>query len=76
MLILIKKYKNYTDLKKVCSIFQDIPILARIGADDRTVHPFYVRRMYRLMKEIKANITYMEIHGKEHWWWDTKYKML
>lgn len=52
--------------------FQDIPILARIGADDRTVHPFYVRRMYRLMKEIKANITYMEINGKEHWWWDTK----
>lgn len=51
---------------------KDIPILARIGADDRTVHPFYVRRMYRLMKEIKANITYMEIHGKEHWWWDTK----
>lgn len=46
--------------------------MARIGADDRTVHPFYVRRMYRLMKEIKADITYMEINGKEHWWWDTK----
>lgn len=24
------------------------------------------------MKEIKADITYMEINGKEHWWWDTK----
>lgn len=76
MLILIKKYKNYIDLKKVCFIFQDILILARIGVDDRIVYLFYVRRMYRLMKEIKVNIIYMEIYGKEYWWWDIKYKML
>lgn len=72
MLILIKKYKNYIDLKKVCFIFQDILILARIGVDDRIVYLFYVRRMYRLMKEIKVDIIYMEINGKEYWWWDIK----
>ncbi|XP_062603242.1 uncharacterized protein LOC134265019 [Saccostrea cucullata] len=59
------------DVDRHITNIKDIPILARIGADDRTVHPFFVRRMYRLMKEIKANITYVEVKGKEHWWWDT-----
>ncbi len=46
-------------------------MLARIGADDRTVHPFFVRRMVRVLRSWGVNVTYTEIAGKEHWWWDT-----
>lgn len=45
--------------------------MIRIGAADRTVHPYYSRRMYRLLKQQGTNVTYEEIPGKEHWWWDT-----
>ena len=51
---------------------QGIPVTARIGADDRTVHPFFVRRMYRLLKEERVAVNYSEVTGKEHWWWDTR----
>ena len=50
-----------------------IPIIARIGADDRTVHPYFVRRMYRLLKEEGGAVNYTEVAGKEHWWWDTRW---
>lgn len=50
---------------------QGIPVLIRIGAADRTVHPYYCRRMYRLLRQQNTNVTYQEIAGKEHWWWDT-----
>ncbi|OWF46589.1 uncharacterized secreted protein ARB_06907-like [Mizuhopecten yessoensis] len=50
---------------------QDIPVFARIGANDRTVHPFFMRRMYRLLSEIQVMINYTELPDKEHWWWDT-----
>ena len=32
---------------------------------------FLFRRMVRLLKETKGNVTYSELPGKEHWWWDT-----
>ena len=54
---------------------QGIPVIARIGADDRTVHPFFVRRMYRLLKEERVAVNYSEVTGKEHWWWDTRYEI-
>ncbi|XP_072171857.1 uncharacterized protein [Diadema setosum] len=53
------------------SNLQSLPVLTRIGANDRTVHPFFVRRMNRLLKERGINVTYSELAGKEHWWWDT-----
>ncbi|XP_071963371.1 uncharacterized protein [Antedon mediterranea] len=53
------------------SNLQGIPVLSRIGANDRTVHPFFLRRMYRRLKEENVNVTYKEIPGKGHWWWDT-----
>ena len=49
-----------------------IPILARIGASDKTIHPFLVRRMYRVVKEWRLQMSYVELPDKEHWWWDTK----
>lgn len=48
-----------------------IPVLARIGADDRKVHPYFARRMYRLLEELRSNVNYTELPNKEHWWWDT-----
>lgn len=50
---------------------QDVPVFTRIGANDRTVHPFFMRRMYRLLKEIEVMVNYTELPNKEHWWWDT-----
>jgi len=52
---------------------QGLPVLIRIGANDRTVHPFFTRQMYRLLTEEGINVTYSELVGKEHWWWDTRY---
>ncbi|XP_022094674.1 uncharacterized secreted protein ARB_06907-like [Acanthaster planci] len=59
------------DADKHISNLKGIPVLARIGALDRTVHPYFVRRMVRLLKEAGVNVTYSELPGKEHWWWDT-----
>ncbi|XP_072030612.1 uncharacterized protein [Amphiura filiformis] len=59
------------DADRHVSNLKGIPVLTRIGAQDRTVHPFYVRRMYRLLQEVGVNVTYTELAGKEHWWWDT-----
>ncbi|XP_064622460.1 uncharacterized protein LOC135484731 [Lineus longissimus] len=59
------------DADRHVSNIQDVPVLLRIGAKDRTVHPYFVRRMYRILNEYKVNVTYTELAGKEHWWWDT-----
>ena len=45
--------------------------MIRIGAADRTVHPYYTRRMFRLLRQQQTNVTYSELADKEHWWWDT-----
>ena len=36
-----------------------------------TTWTLFSRRMNRLLKEQGTNVTYTEIAGKEHWWWDT-----
>ena len=40
-----------------------IPILMRIGSEDKTVHPYYSRRMLRLLKENDIDVLYEEIPG-------------
>ncbi|XP_071079851.1 uncharacterized protein [Haliotis cracherodii] len=59
------------DADRHVSNLQHVPVLARIGGGDRTVHPFFVRRMYRLLQEYRVPVNYTELAGKEHWWWDT-----
>ena len=54
-----------------------IPVLVRVGSADQVVHPWWSRRMVRLLKQIYTSeesniIQYTEIPLKEHWWWDTK----
>ncbi|GFO46042.1 afadin-and alpha-actinin-binding protein [Plakobranchus ocellatus] len=60
------------DVDKHLSNLKGIPVLARIGENDRTVHPYFVRRMVRLFRAADVDVTYSEIPGQEHWWWDTK----
>ena len=68
---------NQTSLMAYCSVIkpffflQGIPVMIRIGAADRTVHPYNTRRMFRLLREQRTNVTYLELADKEHWWWDT-----
>ncbi|KAK3093303.1 hypothetical protein FSP39_013879 [Pinctada imbricata] len=59
------------DADRHISNIQELPVLTRIGADDRTVHPFFLRRMYRLLAEIGIMVNHTELARKEHWWWDT-----
>lgn len=57
-------------------VLQGLPVMIRIGANDRTVHPFFTRRMYRLLMEEGLNVTYSELVDKEHWWWDTRFVLM
>ncbi|XP_032222386.1 uncharacterized secreted protein ARB_06907 isoform X1 [Nematostella vectensis] len=59
------------DADKHVSNLHGIPVMIRTGAKDQTVHPYFSRRMYRLLRQQRSNVTYAEIPGKEHWWWDT-----
>jgi dienelactone hydrolase len=48
-----------------------MPVYARVGALDRTVHPFFVRKMMRILKEAGANekqLSLVEFPKMEHWW--------
>jgi len=52
--------------------------LFRVGADDKTVHPWYAKRTARALAEWEAELEIVpslvevnEVEGKEHWWWDT-----
>ena len=47
-----------------------VPVHARVGAADNVVHPFFSRRMCRLVGE---GCTVEEVEGKGHWWWDTNH---
>jgi len=43
------------------------PALLRVGEKDRSVHPWYSRRLARLLRARKADYAYSELPGKEHW---------
>lgn len=43
----------------------------RVGSHDRTTHPWYSRRMYRVLRQAGSNVTYEEVPSKQHWWWDS-----
>jgi hypothetical protein len=56
------------------SNFVGLPIMIRVGENDFSVPPWYSRKMSRLIKEHGSTaITYDEVKGKSHWWWDTIY---
>ena len=49
-----------------------LPVLIRVGSDDGTVPPYWSRKMARLLQNVAGtNVSYSELPGKQHWWWDT-----
>lgn len=48
-----------------------VDVLARVGTHDTTVHPWYTRRMARVVAAEGGAVELVEVAGKEHWWWDT-----
>eukprot|EP00759_Apiculatamorpha_spiralis_P019380 PhF_6_TR25452/c0_g1_i13/m.35213 len=61
---------NAPDLQLVHLL--SVPVFLRTGRDDHTVHPYFARRLYRMLKDAgHGNVTYSEPEGKEHWWWDS-----
>ena len=51
-----------------------LPVLIRVGENDFSVPPWYSRKMSRLLIEHGSkSVTYDEMPGKSHWWWDTIY---
>eukprot|EP01041_Mallomonas_annulata_P000874 gene874-1699_t len=58
-------------LDSLVSNLKRIESLIRVGAADKTTHPWYSRRIHRLLQHAGATSTYEEITGQGHWWWDT-----
>eukprot|EP01038_Epipyxis_sp_PR26KG_P004199 gene4199-5972_t len=65
-------------------MYYDVHI--RVGHVDHTTHPWYSRRMYRLLAQQQRSVVHSynnsyynlnsvvrleEVAGKGHWWWDT-----
>eukprot|EP00301_Raphidiophrys_heterophryoidea_P006222 c12528_g1_i1.p1 GENE.c12528_g1_i1~~c12528_g1_i1.p1 ORF type:complete len:916 (-),score=213.85 c12528_g1_i1:50-2758(-) len=48
-----------------------IPHIVRTGSNDNSVPPYYSRKLARLLQEAGVEVTFRELAGKEHWWWDT-----
>ena len=63
---------NYADL--LSPNLKGLQVLVRIGAEDRSVPPWQQRRMLRHLLEHRVTVTYHEVRGKEHWWWDSDRK--
>ncbi|CAJ1416086.1 unnamed protein product [Effrenium voratum] len=72
---LLKQAEAPFDAEALAPSLADLPVLIRVGSRDRTVHPWFSRRMYRTLLAAGAspsNVTLTEIEGKEHWWWDSE----
>jgi hypothetical protein len=60
-----------THADKLMRNVQGMDVYLRVGSADATTHPWYTRRMHRLLLEAGVNSTYTELPDKQHWWWDT-----
>mmetsp|Transcript_37189 Transcript_37189/g.37868 ORF Transcript_37189/g.37868 Transcript_37189/m.37868 type:complete len:752 (-) Transcript_37189:83-2338(-) len=43
----------------------------RVGGKDGITHPWYSRRLHRLLLSEGVSSTYEEVPEQAHWWWDT-----
>jgi hypothetical protein len=57
--------------KLISNLYQSI-VHIRVGSHDLTTHPWYSRRMHRLLLEHGVNSTLEEPFAKQHWWWDSQ----
>ena len=56
---------------KLVSNLQNQKVHIRVGSSDTTTHPWYSRRMFRLLNDYDIDCAIEETQGKQHWWWDT-----
>jgi len=56
---------------KLVSNLQNQKVHIRVGSNDMTTHPWYSRRMFRLLNNYDIDCVLEETQGKQHWWWDT-----
>ena len=68
---ILEKAMGEFHVDKMVSNLQNMNVHIRVGGIDMTTHPWYSRRMHRLLIGEDINSTYEEVHGKQHWWWDT-----
>ena len=57
---------------QIVSNLHDIDVKIRVGSNDMTTHPWYSRRIHRLMKVYGINSSLEEVNNRQHWWWDSK----
>lgn len=57
---------------KLIENLQFLNVHIRVGSNDLVTHPWFSRRINRLLHSYNINSTLDEIPGKQHWWWDTK----
>ena len=69
--ILLEMAMSEFHVDKFVSNLQFLDVYVRVGSNDLTTHPYYSRRMYRLLKLHNINTTLEEVPAKQHWWWDT-----
>jgi hypothetical protein len=49
-----------------------VPVHARVGGADATVHPYYSRRLVRTLRALgHEHAVLEEVPGLGHWWWDS-----
>eukprot|EP01065_Artemidia_motanka_P017794 TRINITY_DN21201_c0_g1_i2.p1 TRINITY_DN21201_c0_g1~~TRINITY_DN21201_c0_g1_i2.p1 ORF type:complete len:863 (+),score=237.14 TRINITY_DN21201_c0_g1_i2:269-2590(+) len=62
----------------VLSNLVGVPYLSRAGERDQVISPWLSRKAVRLLSEYSnetgrgQSVRYVELKGKEHWWWDTE----
>lgn len=70
-LILERSLSEY-HVDRLASNLQGRDVHIRVGSHDSTTHPWFSRRMFRVLEHLGVNATIEEVLGKMHWWWDTK----
>eukprot|EP00927_Polykrikos_kofoidii_P034514 TRINITY_DN29275_c0_g1_i1.p1 TRINITY_DN29275_c0_g1~~TRINITY_DN29275_c0_g1_i1.p1 ORF type:complete len:1064 (+),score=172.94 TRINITY_DN29275_c0_g1_i1:62-3193(+) len=72
---LLRSAETEFDVERHAATLASVPVMARVGSKDRTVHPWFTRRMIRTLLAQGAdpkNVSITELSGKDHWWWDTE----
>lgn len=62
--------ENHVD-QLVANLQGGVDVFQRVGSHDLSTHPWYSRRMHRLLTSQGVSSRLEEVVAKQHWWWDT-----
>lgn len=68
---ILEKVLSEYHVDRFVSNLQGSNVYLRVGSHDSTTHPWFSRRMHRLLQQNDVSTIYEETLGKAHWWWDT-----